>query len=100
MGDEHEKKKLINEAKTLRFSLTRKDREFLRAYLGFQQILQIPERIPKKKSDACYFVKRTLWIKKRKKNFEKKNNESKANKRSKGVNLGPVPKKIKVIRMI
>ena len=67
MDDEYEKQELINEAKTLRFSLTRKDRKFLRAYLGFEPIVQMPDRTLKRKRGACYFVKRTLWVKSKKK---------------------------------
>ena len=75
MANEQERKELMNEAKTLRFSLTRKDRKFLRAYLGFEKIIQIPERIPKRKAEACYFVRRSLWTKKKKKNNGSKQNE-------------------------
>ena len=75
MGDEHEKQELINEAKTLRFSLTRNDRKFLRAYLGYEKVVQnIPNRVLKKKSEACYFVQRALWAKGKKKSIQKSNN--------------------------
>ena len=65
MDDGKRKQQVINEAKTLRYSLTKNDRNFIRAYLGFQKIVQIPERVSKKKSDACLFVKRALWAKKK-----------------------------------
>ena len=64
--DENERKSLAREAKSLRYSLSRSDRFYLKALLGYCRVKQMPsDEVLKTKKDACYFVEQILFPKKK-----------------------------------
>ena len=64
--DENERKSLAREAKSLRYSLSRSDRFYLKALLGYCRVKQMAsDEVLKTKKDACYFVEQILFPKKK-----------------------------------